>query len=238
MITRAVVFTDKEATIDESMTTDGELALYDKDNKKLDLKYLHADTEKFQLTIPVLKRKTIPLKLEFTNAPEGFPVDELQYKLSNTSVEFAGIGDVIDNVSEVNIGPVNFRKLDIGSSFKFDVPLTNGFLNVENVDKVLVTFDTKKFSSKLFTVTNLQIQNAPANYALTIGTKSVYNVKIVGPKATIESLTVKDIVGKIDMSDIKVSTGQYTVPVKLSVPKKGTVWAVGEYSAIVSAKPK
>ena len=54
----------------------------------------------------------------------------------------------------------------------------------------------------------------------------------------VSELTAGDIVAEVDVSDREVVTGQIKVPVQVYVPNKGTVWAVGNYSTLVTISEK
>ena len=69
-------------------------------------------------------------------------------------------------------------------------------------------------------------------------TTALNNVRMVGDKETIEKLLATEIVIEIDLSDSEIQTGQYQRPVRIYAPNKGFVWAVGDYSAVISVKEK
>ena len=57
---------------------------------------------------------------------------------------------------------------------------------------------------------------------------------MIGPQTIVESLLAGDIVATIDLKESSsIDSGQVELPVKISIPKKGLVWAVGDYKAIV-----
>ena len=60
----------------------------------------------------------------------------------------------------------------------------------------------------------------------------------VGDKETIEKLLATEIVMEIDLSESEVQPGQYQRSVRIYAPTKGFVWAVGDYSAVISVKEK
>ncbi len=54
----------------------------------------------------------------------------------------------------------------------------------------------------------------------------------------LDNITADDIIAVIDLSDRDIITGEYKVPVKVSVPNKGLVWAYGDYTAVIKVTPK
>ena len=51
-------------------------------------------------------------------------------------------------------------------------------------------------------------------------------------------MTQEDLVGTIDLSQYSISSGRYTVSVKVYVQGKVLAWAVGEYTVDVEVTPK
>ena len=87
---------------------------------------------------------------------------------------------------------------------------------------------------KSFNVSNIVVQNVPLNYEAQATTQEITNVEIVGPQEIVESLVAGDIVATVDLqASSSITSGQVELPVTISVPKKGLVWAVGDYKAIV-----
>ena len=58
---------------------------------------------------------------------------------------------------------------------------------------------------------------------------------MVGPQSIVENLVAGDIVATVDLEESSsITSGQIELPVKISIPKKGMVWASGSYKAIIS----
>lgn len=225
-------------TLNQSFTTESDLIVYDKDGKKLDLKSITLEPSTCKVTIPVSKTKSMPVKFEYKNVPDNFPIDELKYTMSTNSINVSAPSDAIDNVQEISLGQIDFRNIDIGSEFSLEVGLPAGFINVDSVNEVKVKFNNTNFTSKSLTLSSFSIVNIPSNFTVKPVTKRLNKVKIIGPPSVIAGITAQDVVAKADLLDVQVSTGQVTVPLKISLPNKGLVWAVGEYNIIVSASPK
>ena len=47
-----------------------------------------------------------------------------------------------------------------------------------------------------------------------------------------------DLVAEIDLSDRDVVPGPFSLPVKISAPGKGLVWATGDYTAVVTIQER
>lgn len=70
------------------------LKFLDVDGNELELKYVVSDVTEARVTIPILKKKVVPVRLDFMNVPDGFQVDRLKFTLSNEEIEVAGPGRI------------------------------------------------------------------------------------------------------------------------------------------------
>lgn len=210
------------------------LKFLDADGNELDLKYITSNVTEARVTIPILKKKVVPVSLDYLNVPDGFPVNRLKFNISNEKIEVAGPTEVIDKYKEISLGQIDIKSLDIGEVESFEVKLPTGFVNTQNIQNVLVQFDSEGMVKKGFNIENIVIQNVPLNYHAQATTSEINNVQIVGPKEIVDSLLAGDIVATVDLNESSsITSGQIELPVKISVPKKGLVWAVGDYKAIV-----
>ncbi len=228
-----------EKDVDEELTSSYSevlpLTFLDIDGNELDLKYVVSDVTEARATIPILKKKVVPVKLNFMNVPDGFPVEQLKFDISNEEIEIAGPQEAIDQYREISLGQIDLKTLDIGKTESFTVKLPTGFVNTQNIQNVLVQFKGTGMVKKNFNVSNIQVQNVPLNYNAQPTTPEITNVQVIGPKEVMENLTAGDIVATVDLGESSsIVSGQVELPVKISVPKKGMVWAVGDYKAIVS----
>ena len=240
-VKRAVLVSDKKASVNNTLViNDPKLVLYDNDGNEVSQEAISYSPQDLQITVPVLKQKTINLTFGYKNVTDGFPIDELKYTMSKSTLKVMAPSDAVENIKELNIGYIDLRTVDIGSSFVLDIGLPSGFVNLENTKKVTVKFEKADLVSKAFDVSKFNIVNAPENYDVSVVTKAIGKVKIVGKKSIVNSLKPKDIVAVIglDASNAITQSGDATVVVKITIPNKGLVWAIGEYSAVVNASAK
>lgn len=234
-ISQCVVEKDIDEELTSSYSETLPLKFLDVDGNELELKYVVSDVTEARVTIPILKKKVVPVRLDFMNVPDGFQVDRLKFTLSNEEIEVAGPAESIDKYKEIPLGQIDIKSLELGKTETFEVKLPTGFVNTQNIQSILVQFDSEGMIEKQFNVDNIIIQNVPLNYEAESMTQEITNVRIIGPKDVVEGMVAGDIVATIDLQESSsVSSGQVELPVKISVPKKSQVWAVGDYRAIVS----
>lgn len=235
---RCVVKAEVNRELSKTETIRTKIELQDQDGKVVESKYINLDTSTAEVTIPVLKKKEVPVKVEFLNVPPEFPLDELQYTYSQETIEIAGPEEDIDNLSEIHLGYIDMKELGESGAYPFDVELPSGFINVENIETVVVEFEDHNLTTKNFIIRNITVINEPVNYDITVATRSISGVKMVGRKSVLGSMSAQDIVAEIDVSDREITSGQIKVPVRIYAPTKGLVWASGSYEAIITIKEK
>lgn len=237
-IAKCVVSVDHEGSLTKTTAFTSDIVLLDKDGNKIETSGLTMDVKQAEVTVPILKTVDLPVKVEFLNAPTNLDLEELEYAVSNETVTVAGPVDEIDKYSEIILGYIDFKALDLESNFTFDVELPENFINVAHTETVTVTFDWTDMVAKEFTVTNLSLVNVPSDYDARLLTDRVTKVKIIGPAQVLETMTADDLVGQIDLSKRSVETGQFKTAVTISAPSKNLVWAVGDYTAVVVISEK
>lgn len=211
------------------------LTFLDKDRNELDLKYVSPDVTEIQVTIPITKIKTIPLKLNFINVPSGFNVNSLKFEMSNDEIEVDGPEDLLNKYDQIELGYINIRDLDLDSVYSFEVKLNTGLYNTRNIKNVQVKFDSEGMTRKKFNVQGVQLTNVPLNYKVSAITEEILDVEILGPQEVVDTLTAGDIIAEINLNESSsIESGRLELPVKISVPGKNNVWAFGSYQAIVS----
>lgn len=207
-IAKCVVSVDHEGSLTKTTAFTSDIVLLDKDGNKIETSGLTMDVKQAEVTVPILKTVDLPVKVEFLNAPTNLDLEELEYAVSNETVTVAGPVDEIDKYSEIILGYIDFKALDLESNFTFDVELPENFINVAHTETVTVTFDWTDMVAKEFTVTNLSLVNVPSDYDARLLTDRVTKVKIIGPAQVLETMTADDLVGQIDLSKRSVETGQ------------------------------
>ncbi len=196
--------------------------------------------ETVRVEIPVLRIVELPTTLSFINVPTDFPLEELEYTLSNDYITVAATAETLSRYYEVPIGYVDLSQLDltVNSSLTFKLQLPDAIRNYNNIENVVVEFNSEGFEAKTLSVRNIVIRNVPPDYDAQLLTRSINNVRMIGPSEIIDGLKSTDLVAEIDFADQEVQTGQYEVSVQIYAPNKGLVWAIGEYTAVVSVQEK
>lgn len=239
-IKKAVVESDMDKVSDSSMILDGKLIFYDENSNKLQLKHTTYTPQEYELNVQIYKHAEIPTEVTFVNVPQGLDSAKLAYTLSHGSLEVAGPKETVEDLAAINLGEIDFRKINIGSNFTMDVSLPAGLVNVNNINTVTVSVISENLDKKQLSVDkdNFSKRNEPTGYTVKIDTSSINDVRLVGDKDDIESISAKDLIAVIDLQGIDLSSGKARVPAQIYCTGNKFVWAVGEYNVMVTAVQK
>ncbi len=234
-----VLLNEQNSTLTSTQTLEAEPKFYAEDGTELDpTLFTYNQDIQFKITIPVYKQKTVPLTFKYKNAPGTLNTDDLEYTISPSEITVAAPADAIQNLNEINLGYIDMRELDIGKSFQFNIPMPSGFKNVDNITQATVSFTQDNWDSKILSIDDIRMVNQPSDYDITIKTKAISDVKIVGDKSAIAQVDSSDLVATIDFTSQTIKEGSQTVPVNIEVVTKDGIWPVGEYTCVIHAKSK
>lgn len=246
-IEKCVASTTFTQPLTKTETRSSEVKLYSNEGTLLSTESLIMDTNSVDISVRVYKQKQLDVRFQYTKYPVGFPLQKLGYTLSEDQVTVAGPDTTVDSLQYYDLGVVALNEIDKGTIFTFQVGeegLPTGTTGINVPESITVSFDLEALESANFTIpnTNIFLKNVPTNYDVTLLTQSINNVRILGDKDVLETLTAQDLVAELDLSNREPSTGPYNLPVSISVPGKGLVWAVdgsnGPYMAVVTIKEK
>lgn len=225
-----------EITASTVITSD--IILIDSEGKEIDNQHLTLSVDSVDITIPVLKRKTLPVEFTYVNVPDGFDTESINYMLSNDVIEIAGPETLVNQWNSINVGYIDLSELDSTREYEFDIVLPSSFVNVKNITTLIARFVLNDYETDTFTVSNIKLENIPENYDVSVNTQKISKVTIVGPADVISKMTKDELVAKIDMSQIDVNKGQYKVPVSIYSTTNNNVWVIGEYSVVLNVTEK
>ena len=227
------------ASLNSSKTFEAALKFISVNGVEMDsslFKY-NSDIE-FKVSVPVYKEKQVALKVMYKNAPNHLNLDLLNASISPSSVNIAGSPDLLDNISEINIGYIDLRELEIGKTFSFSLKVPSGYKNVDQVDSVDVSFDSGNWGARKFSIDDIKLNNVPAEYEVRVDSQAIRDVRFVGLVDYLNNLDVADITATSDLSNVSVKEGKQWVPVSIGIINKDGVWAVGEYKCSITARKK
>lgn len=221
-------------TLSSSETFDANIVLLDAEGDTIEQTNLSLSTNKVKVTVPISKKKTVPVNVEFSNLPSGFNKSSLSVKVDHPTVTIIGTPETIDKTANVSLSPIDITTVSTSSgSFDVSPKLPDGVRMLDSIDHFTVTVNTKDYAEKTITVTNIKSAGLSAGLTAS-GAKSIVNVKICGPKSVISKLKESQIYAQIDLTDKKA--GEHTVDAVINFNGVKNVWQVGTYKTTVTIK--
>ncbi|MBR6408197.1 MAG: hypothetical protein IKS19_06435 [Clostridia bacterium] len=214
-----------------------DIKLYTEQRNEIDIdaEGLELNARSVSLTVPILKRHSIPLSVDFTNQPTEYRNNPIEYTMVPRSIEVATPVN-FEVIDSINVGTVDFREIEPGAYFEYDIELPSEYVSIDNVKKVTVTPSTYGLGSTLLDVTEFTANGVPSSRSLDILTTRLSNVEIIGPESILSRITSNDVFAEVQWSDISSLNGETVIPVKIKVRNYSDCWAFGKYE--VNAKIK
>ncbi|MBO5020295.1 MAG: hypothetical protein J6D52_06500 [Clostridia bacterium] len=221
-------------TLNATETFDAELVLLDEKNGELSKEFITMSTNNVEVTVPISKKKTVPIIVDYANAPIGFDAKSVSVSYNYPSVNIIGSPDKVDKTSQITLSPIDLSTLTMGKkSFDLSLKLPEGVRLLDSVEYITVTVNAADYAEKTLNVNS--VKYIGLSTGLSTGSMSaIKNVKVCGPSSVINNITSEDISAEVDLTDKKA--GQHTVPVKFKLGKYKNVWISGQYNTTVTIK--
>ncbi len=232
-IARVVAYVDVEGELSSSYTGSSEIALLDANGERLSTDNLIIDVDTVDVTVPVYKTGTLALDIGFINIPDGFDISSLEYRLSVNEIAIAGPESIIDNLTTKTIGYIDLAQFSAEQSYTFEITLSTGIVNMDNITEVTVTFPSDDLTTKKVNVSDIRLENGSDQYTYTLVSSRINSVTVIGPSAEVQLLSAGSVVAIVDLSAAVYERGQYTVPVEFIIPSYPESWVVGSYTVVI-----
>lgn len=233
-VTRATVTVKVDSGAKKTASSKCDVVLLDANGNEVKNEHILKSASSVDVTVPILKTKSVPLKVSFENVPADVDSTKVKYMISPAQILIAGDEDTVNSMNEIVIGSINFRDIDLKTTKTIEIANVDGIKNVDNITNAQVNITLTGIDSKTVDVTNFNIQNTDDNYKYSTQTKKITGVKLFGPSSDVGSIT--NLTAVVDMKSVQSGTGQFEVPVTFEVPGKKGYWVSGSYSVVVNIK--
>jgi len=218
-------------TLSVSETFDAEIILYDVDGNVIEKDNLSLSAENVKVTVPISKKKVVPVKVTFSNYPDVFLQQTLSCSIDNASVTVIGTPETVDKTTEIILSPIDLRKVSLNSaSFDLSPKLPEGVRLLDNIEHFTVKINLEDYAERTVKVSSIKYTNLSSKLKAK-GGAAIQNVKICGPASVIRKIDTSKIFAQTDLKDMKA--GEHTVSVAINFNGYSNVWAVGEYKTTV-----
>lgn len=221
-------------TLSVSETFDAKIVLFDENGKEIEDENLTLSISQAKVTVPISKKKTVPVKTDFSSLPSGFDKSSLSVRVDHPTVTIIGTPETVDKTDSVSLSPIDITSVSLSSkSFKATPKLPDGVRMLDSIESFTVTVKLDGYAEKSFTVSKIRSVGLGGGLSAD-GIKSIVNVKLCGPKSVIDKIKAEQLYAQIDLTDKKA--GEHTVNAEIYCSDVKTVWQVGEYKTTVTIK--
>jgi YbbR domain-containing protein len=226
--------------LDKNLSATYPIEILDDAGEPIDLEAGHmtVDYTEARLLIEMLQNTSLSMDVAFTNIPRNFPLSELRYSITADTLEVAAQLDLVDKVTELILGHIDIRTITLeNNSYSFPVEVPEFYRSMDDITEVTARFYTTGWEEATFNASGIELLNIPPHYKIQVlGGDTIRNIQFIGRGEILEEMTADDIVMEIDFSEREAVLGQSQVPIKISVPTKGLVWASGVYTVVIQVE--
>ncbi|MDO4810879.1 MAG: CdaR family protein [Eubacteriales bacterium] len=205
--------------------------LYDYNDIVIENTNIRANVKLVQATMPVLMQKTVPLKLDFVEAP-GSTMAQVKYQIQPEKVLLTGEQELLDSMEEIVLDTVYLQDLEATQNKTYEIVLPEGVVMSDQVDTAEVTISVSGVSERTITTSNIISRNLKEGFSAVLSTTEL-EVTVRGLTANVDQLKPSDVRVVADLSGVK-DTGTHTVPATVEIIGENHVGAKGNYQVVVT----
>lgn len=231
-ISKVVASCVVDKTLSETATYPAELKILDENGAELDKTKFTISADEVKITVPICRKKELPVKVKFTNTPLGL-TDGLPYSLNMETVTVIGSPEVVDAMDSAPLEALDLTSVaPDNNTFELGFSLPDGIRMLENTEKVTVKVNTSGYVVKTLAIPSsaIEFKNVSPNVSATASSE-LKSVKVCLPKNLYNTITADKLKASADLSG--KSAGEYTVTALIECTASDKVWAVGSYSTTV-----
>lgn len=237
-VVATVNLTDK---LEKNTTFAPEIKFITEDGSTLVYSEIDADSKDITMSIPILKKVTLPASVAFKNAPANFASNPLKYTVSPNQITAAVPIDLADTLKSIPVAVIDFADITNGLNV-FNVSsseIADIMVIPATVSKFRVTVDASNLHAKSVTIpaSRVKIPDTVDEYSITSIDNSNLSFTLIGEKDAIDNLSADDIVLNADLQSIKIDENVNSVPVIASV-SSGKCWVRGRNDMKISVSKK
>lgn len=191
------------------------------------------------VSYPIWATKKISLDVNFVTGG-GVSENTITYSMSTDHIIVAGTKEAVDSITDdsITLATINLANVNHGDELWFAIPLADELRNLSNVNEVIVTIDFPlNMSTKTLNITEINWIGLPPGWSASMVTQ-VLPIEVRGRTHLIEDLTEANIRVVVDLKNITLAAGQYTMPVRIYLDTVGTAEQIGvmgtDYKVVVS----
>ena len=193
---------------------------------------VETEPETVLVTLPVEKMKEVELTVDLIPGG-GATADNVTVDIEPRTLMVAGSAEILDQLDRISLGEIDLSKVFGTLTQSMTINLDPSLTNVSGTTEAKVTVTVEGLVTKTLEAGNIEIINKPSGYEITRNTQSC-TVLIRGTQEAVDAVTASQVRIVADLSNLDLSTGSRTVPVKVYLDGSSEVGVVGEYNISIS----
>ena len=162
-ISRVVAATISTETLSQTSVLSSEIHLYDENGNEVDDKLLTKNVSEVDITIPIMKEVTLPLKVEYVNVPSGFDTSLLKQTMSAANIRLSVPAGIASSFTDIVAGYIDLATLKTGEKYTFDLKLPQGCRSLDELHQITVTISGNNLVERVVNVSEIKVINDADN---------------------------------------------------------------------------
>lgn len=218
----------------ESLSESYRYTLCDEEGNPIDVEMVTTDVAEVHLDVKIQRYQEVPLRLNVIyggGATEGYT----RYELKPSSIRVSGSEALLEDITEIVLGTVNFAEQTENTQMTFPINLPEGVTNLTGITEATADIRFVGLSIKEFTTENIKVNNVPAGLEAELMSE-VVKVTLRGPVAMINQIKPEDIVVTVDLTGKEVGASTVKAAITVRSDSEGLIGAVGSHTVSVTLK--
>lgn len=192
--------------------------------------------EYVEVTYLILKEIEVPLKVNFIpgGGASAEDTDHVSWEMEPMNVSVLGRPEDLESLKELTVANINLAEVDGTEEFVRDIPLAEGLRFSGGVSTVTIRVTVSGLLSQGYQVgrDSFTLINIPEGFSANVRTQSLA-VTLRGTEEALELASPDNIRVTVDLKDVDLASGQYTVPAKVQFDGPAGVGVLGADHQVV-----
>ncbi len=197
--------------------------------------FITADYQTVDVTITVLRTKTLPVTAAVVNSSGGYDNNFATLTLDPGSITVAGSADILETMNSYDLGTIDVAERTADFEQTYVVSLPNGVRNINEVSSVRASVKFDDVMTKKIRFTNFSVENVADGQTAVVSDASL-EVTFRGISSDIAKINADNVRLVVDLQSKPQSVGANSVPVYAIIPDTYKVGVSGKYYVTVNVK--
>ena len=207
--------------LEKNTTFIPEIKFVTDDGSKLVYSEIDADSRDITMSIPILKKVTLPASITFKSAPTSFASAPLNYTVSPSSITAAVPIDLVDTLKSISVATIDFADITKGINV-FNISsadIEDIMVIPATASAFRVTVDASNMAAKTVSIpaSRARVSNKLAKYVIENVDSGNLTFTLIGEKEALDTVNADDIVLNADMQSVKINENVDSLPVIATV---------------------